>query len=83
MALSRATTLEGLWLRGAVLRAAAVKAHPRVLAFYEAMPTTPPLKPALTAEQQARIQRNKELALERKRKSSNSAASSASAASLE
>ena len=35
VALSRVTSLAGLWLRGGRITQAVVKAHPAVLAFYE------------------------------------------------
>ena len=34
VALSRVTSLAGLWLRGGLITQAVVKAHPAVLAFY-------------------------------------------------
>ena len=59
VALSRATDLEGLWLRGQHLQRRAVRAHPDVKQFYAALePRT-----SLTDEQKARIARNKALAL--------------------
>ena len=37
VALSRVTSLEGLWVRGGNITQAVVKAHPKVLAFYRRM----------------------------------------------
>ena len=57
VALSRATDLQGLWLRGPPLEKSAVKAHPDVKKFYAALEPPPPS--SLTEEQRARIARNK------------------------
>ena len=57
VALSRATDLQGLWLRGPPLEKGAVKAHPDVKKFYAALEPPPPS--SLTEEQRARIARNK------------------------
>ena len=57
VALSRATDLQGLWLRGPPLEKGAVKAHPDVKKFYAAFEPPPPS--SLTEEQRARIARNK------------------------
>ena len=57
VALSRATDLAGLWLRGPPLERSAVKAHPDVKKFYAAL--EPPPASSLTDEQKARIARNK------------------------
>ena len=37
VALSRVTSLEGLWIRGGRITQAVVKAHPSVLAFYRSI----------------------------------------------
>ena len=54
VALSRATDLEGLWLRGQHLQRRAVRAHPDVKQFSRRSNRT-----SLTDEQKARIARNK------------------------